>query len=67
MDEDYLTDRAGQVSRRLMGQVEIGLRPVLGLELNGRPFAQASDLHLRNVAGSRYTTTLRMSNSVVSR
>ena len=34
IDEDYLTDRAGQVSRRLMEQVESGLRLVLGLELN---------------------------------
>ena len=31
IDEDYLTDRAGQVSRRIMGQVESGLRLVLGL------------------------------------
>ncbi|MDE0679509.1 MAG: type II toxin-antitoxin system PemK/MazF family toxin [Gammaproteobacteria bacterium] len=31
IDEDYLSDRAGQVSRRLMGQVESGLRLVLGL------------------------------------
>ena len=31
IDEDYLTDHAGQVSRRLMGQVESGLRLVLGL------------------------------------
>ena len=31
IDEDYLTDRAGQVSPRLMGQVESGLRLVLGL------------------------------------
>ncbi|MDE0393344.1 MAG: type II toxin-antitoxin system PemK/MazF family toxin [Gammaproteobacteria bacterium] len=31
MDEDYLTDRTGQVSQRLMGQVESGLRLVLGL------------------------------------
>lgn len=31
IDEDYLTDRAGQVSRRLMGRVESGLRLVLGL------------------------------------
>ncbi len=31
IDEDYLTDQAGQVSRRLMGRVESGLRLVLGL------------------------------------
>lgn len=31
IDEDYLTDRAGQVSRRLMGRVESGLRLVLAL------------------------------------
>ena len=31
IDEDYLTDRAGQVSLRLMGQVESGLRLVLEL------------------------------------
>ena len=29
IDEDYLTDRAGQVSRRLMAHVENGLRLVL--------------------------------------
>lgn len=34
IDEDYLTDRAGQVSGRLMGQVESGLRLVLGLQRN---------------------------------
>ena len=31
IDEDYLTDRTGRVSRRFMGQVENGLRLVLGL------------------------------------
>ncbi|MDE2982801.1 MAG: type II toxin-antitoxin system PemK/MazF family toxin [Gemmatimonadota bacterium] len=31
IDEDYLTDRAGQVSRRLMARVENGLRLVLAL------------------------------------
>ena len=31
IDEDYLTDRAGQVSRRLMARVESGLRLVLAL------------------------------------
>lgn len=31
IDEDYLTDRAGRVSRRLMRHVERGLRLVLGL------------------------------------
>ena len=31
IDEDYLTDRAGKVSRRLMGHVESGLRLVLAL------------------------------------
>ena len=31
IDEDYLTDRAGQVSRRLMRHVESGLRLVLAL------------------------------------
>ncbi|MYG80563.1 MAG: type II toxin-antitoxin system PemK/MazF family toxin [Gemmatimonadetes bacterium] len=31
IDEDYLTDQAGQISRRLMRRVESGLRLVLGL------------------------------------
>ena len=31
LDEDYLTDRAGQVSRKLMERVESGLRLVLAL------------------------------------
>ena len=31
IDEDYLTDRAGQVSRSLMARVESGLRLVLAL------------------------------------
>ena len=31
IDEDYLTDRAGQVSRKLMARVESGLRLVLAL------------------------------------
>ena len=31
IDENYLTERAGQVSRRFMRQVENGLRLVLGL------------------------------------
>jgi len=31
IDEDYLTDRAGRISGRFMGQVENGLRLVLGL------------------------------------
>lgn len=31
IDENYLTDRTGQVSRKLMGRVENGLRLVLGL------------------------------------
>lgn len=31
IDENYLTTRAGQVSRRFMRQVENGLRLVLGL------------------------------------
>ena len=31
IDEDYLTDRAGRVSRKLMRRVENGLRLVLGL------------------------------------
>ena len=31
IDENYLTDRTGQVSRKSMGQVENGLRLVLGL------------------------------------
>ena len=31
IDEDYLTDRAGQICRRLMGRVDGGLRLVLGL------------------------------------
>jgi len=31
LDEDYLTDRAGQIPRKLMGHVESGLRLVLAL------------------------------------
>ena len=31
IDENYLTDRTGQVSRKSMRQVENGLRLVLGL------------------------------------
>ena len=31
IDENYLTDRTGQLSRRFMGHVENGLRLVLGL------------------------------------
>ena len=31
IDENYLTEQTGQVSRRFMGQVENGLRLVLGL------------------------------------
>lgn len=31
IDEDYLGDRCGQISRKLMGRVEAGLRLVLDL------------------------------------
>ncbi len=31
VDEEYLADRSGQIPRRLMSRVEVGLRLVLGL------------------------------------
>ncbi len=31
VDEEYLADRAGQIPRKLMSRVEVGLRLVLGL------------------------------------
>lgn len=31
VDEDYLTDRSGQISRKLMSRVDAGLRLVLAL------------------------------------
>lgn len=31
LDEDFLTERSGRISRSLMARVEVGLRLVLGL------------------------------------